>query len=169
MNNQLLRASVFGAALTLSTAIMAQGAVYRCGPDANHYSAQACAGGRSVAVDDRRSAAQQAQAQANLQRDRALAQELRAQRLAREQEAPRVAAGIRTVSRSAPDAEALARPGPESKRKKRKPEAGRSAQAGSRVGANADPRLSFQIKLPAPRAPKAPSKSVRPSKQAIRP
>jgi hypothetical protein len=69
--------------LLLAAAAQAQ-AVHRCG---NTYSAEPCAGGVAVAVDDARTADQQQQALAAKKQDARLAQQLAAERRAREQAA----------------------------------------------------------------------------------
>ena len=68
------------------------GGVYRCG---NSYSDAPCPGGQPVAAADARSTAQQRQAQEVRQRDAAMAEQLAAERRARERAAgPQRAAGI---------------------------------------------------------------------------
>lgn len=67
-------------------------AVYRCGPDGRSYSQTPCAQGRSVDVSDERSAQQRRDALDVAERERAFAQSLEHDRLAREAE-PRAGAG----------------------------------------------------------------------------
>lgn len=86
--------------------------VYRCG---SSYSDAPCPGGKPVAADDPRSAAQLQQAQDVKRREAALADQLRAERLAREQAAStRGAAGIGPVAADAPKA-AASKPGGKAK------------------------------------------------------
>lgn len=67
-------------------------AAYRCG---NSYSSTPCPGGKAVDTDDGRSAAQQREAQEVKRRDAALAEQMAAERRAREREAaPMPAVGI---------------------------------------------------------------------------
>lgn len=73
--------------LLLMATAQAQGAsagVYRCG---NSYSATPCPGGKALAVDDARTADQQQQAMAARQQQAQLADQLAAERRAREQAA----------------------------------------------------------------------------------
>jgi hypothetical protein len=73
------------AAIVLLLAAPAQAqAVYRCG---NTYSADPCAGGMAVAVDDARTADQQQQGVAAKKQDLRLARQLAAERRARDQAA----------------------------------------------------------------------------------
>ena len=67
-------------------------AVYRCGPDGRSYSQTPCAQGRAVEVSDERSPQQRRDALDVTERDRALAESLEHDRLAREAQ-PRAAAG----------------------------------------------------------------------------
>lgn len=78
---RLCLTTAFG--LLLAAAAQAQ-AVFRCG---NSYSAEACAGGTVVAANDARTADQQQQALAAKKQDARLAQQLSAERRAREQAA----------------------------------------------------------------------------------
>ena len=73
-----------------STDAWAQATVYRCGPEGREYSSTPCAGGKTVPVDDARSADQRRQAEGVLQRDKALANKLAAER--RDRESVKVAA-----------------------------------------------------------------------------
>lgn len=90
-------------------------AVYRCGADGRSYGQEPCAAGRSVAVDDTRSAQQIAQARQVAQRDAARADALAREREQRERAAlHRGAARIGPVAAAAPDAarcKAARRPG----------------------------------------------------------
>lgn len=75
--------------------------VYRCG---NSYSEAPCPGGQAVVADDARSAAQREQAQAVKQQDAQLAQQLAAERRARDK-----AAAGQQATRIGPSAAELAR------------------------------------------------------------
>lgn len=66
--------------------------VYRCGPEGRSYSQTPCAQGRMVEVDDARSRQQRREALDVAERDRALADSLAQDRLAREAQ-PRAGAG----------------------------------------------------------------------------
>lgn len=79
-------------ALTLSRAWLAPAqaqtaSVWRCGPGGRSYSDKPCADGIEVQVDDARSADEVEQAQAIAAREKRLAEQLRQERLQREQEA----------------------------------------------------------------------------------
>jgi hypothetical protein len=77
--------------------------VYRCGPDGRTYSQQPCRDGRSVDVDDSRTADQQAQAQRAAQRDAQLGQAMQQDRQAVEAAAARrQASGIHSLRLPAP-------------------------------------------------------------------
>lgn len=67
--------------------------VYRCGPDGRSYSQTPCAQGRTVEVNDERSAQQRREAIEVAERDRALADSLEQERLARDSR-PRASAGL---------------------------------------------------------------------------
>lgn len=90
-------------ALSLATtaAVAATGsAIYRCGPRGDVYSQVPCADGRPIVLDDARDERQRREAEAGVQRDQALADRLRRQRLEEEAataRAPRGPAGIRGV------------------------------------------------------------------------
>jgi hypothetical protein len=75
----------------IGTSVHAQ-AVYRCGPDGRSYSQTPCAQGRSVEVNDARSAQQRREAIEVAERDRALGASLQQDRLARESQ-PHAGAG----------------------------------------------------------------------------
>jgi hypothetical protein len=67
---------------------------WRCGADGRSYSDQPCANGRAVAVGDSRGAAERAQAQEVVARERALAKQLVAERHEREREAAQRGSGL---------------------------------------------------------------------------
>lgn len=79
------------AALLLGAATHAQ-TVYRCGPDGRSYAQTPCMGGRTVPVNDERSAEQRREAIEVTERDRALGDALAQERRAREAE-PKPGAG----------------------------------------------------------------------------
>jgi hypothetical protein len=89
-NGKWVRATAKSAPLALLVAgalVSAQTAgpaVYRCG---SSYSSTPCPGGNAVLTDDTRSAAQQREAEALKRREAALAEQLAAERHAREREA----------------------------------------------------------------------------------
>ena len=82
----LLLAAFIGSAVQAQT-------VYRCGPDGRSYSQTPCALGRTVEVNDERSAQQRRDAIEVAERDRTLADSLQQDRLARESQ-PRASAGL---------------------------------------------------------------------------
>jgi hypothetical protein len=88
--------------------------VYQCGTQGSEFSAVPCAEGRPLDVEDRRTPAQQREAQIAAARDARLADQLAQERRAREAEPGRRAAGI---GRSASPAAAPASQ-PAKKRKK---------------------------------------------------
>jgi hypothetical protein len=89
MNRLALITLLSGAAL----AAQAQ-TVWRCGADGRSYADAPCAGGQVVAVADPRSAADVAQARAVLARDMQRAQQMTAERQAREREARALGNGM---------------------------------------------------------------------------
>lgn len=74
------------------TSVQAQ-AIYRCGPDGRSYSQTPCSQGRAVEVSDDRSTQQRQEAIEVAGRERALADSLQQDRLARESQ-PRASAGL---------------------------------------------------------------------------
>lgn len=90
------RAAVLALGLCLLAPLThAQDRVYRCGAEGRSYSDEPCPGGRTVVVDDARSAEQVAQARAAAQRDARLADAMARERQRSEREAARrLAAGI---------------------------------------------------------------------------
>jgi len=73
--------------LALAPTITCAQTVYRCGPDGRIYADRPCTEGRAVEVADARDAAQRREARSTAAAQRQLAQDLTAQRLAREQAA----------------------------------------------------------------------------------
>jgi hypothetical protein len=123
----------------LATPARAQGdgtGVYRCG---NSYSAQPCPGGKAVAADDTRTADQRLQALAVRQQQARLADELAAERRAREQaavgqQAARI--GPSAAERAAADAaQAKARAKAAAERQRSEKKAGRKPKQRDRLGA----------------------------------
>lgn len=86
MKSVLLLLTVF-----TCTSVHAQ-AVYRCGPDGRSYSQTPCAQGRTVEVNDERSTQQRREALDVTERNRALADSLEQDRMARDAQ-PRTVAG----------------------------------------------------------------------------
>ena len=78
----LLKSAATLCALHLATAAAAETTVYRCtSPQGVRYTQTPCANGKVLALDDSRNAAQQGAAQTAVQRDQALADRLRHERL----------------------------------------------------------------------------------------
>jgi hypothetical protein len=86
-----MRTALLLIAALIGTSVQAQ-TVYRCGLDGRSYSQTPCAQGRSVEVNDERSAQQRREAIEVAERDRALGDSLQQDRLAREAQ-PRAGAG----------------------------------------------------------------------------
>lgn len=124
--------------LIAAAAAQAQAPVYRCGPEGREYSSTPCPGGRTVAVDDARSAEQQRQASEAAQREARLAQQLEAERRQREAAAkPAGAARIGPSPAASAPPKAASRPGHGKKPKKRK------------ASRPVNPTLSDPIRVPA--------------------
>lgn len=112
--------------------------VYRCGPEGRVYSQTPCADGKTLSVEDPRSASQQSAAREVAARDAKQAKQLADQRRQREQQAQQqLAAGFKT----APPAPAAASAGQG---------AGKAKPARKNGAAPpADPRMSPPMRLPA--------------------
>ncbi len=80
-------------ALTLACHAAHAQAVYRCGPGGRSYSQVPCTDGRAVEVNDERSPQQRRDATEVAVRDRALADSLEQDRVMRDAQQPRAAAG----------------------------------------------------------------------------
>ncbi len=81
-----------GLAATSFCGVQAQ-TVYRCGPNGNQYSQQACEGGSAVDVADPRSSAQAAQARQSVDEQRKLAMQMARERREEERAHPPASAG----------------------------------------------------------------------------
>lgn len=155
--------------------------IYRCGPDGSQYSATPCPGGRAVTVDDRRDAAQWAQAREVAARDQALADRMAAERRAADAAASRQkAVGImdsraaeRREAERVADTAARRAAAPDA----RKDKAGKSGKAGSRhadlapsglAGRDGDATIGTrsirEVRLPKAKASKPAAAGARPSK-----
>ena len=100
----------------------AQTPVYRCGPNGREYSQQPCPGGSTFDAADPRDAAQRAQARQGADLERARADRLERERLAREAAAPSRAIAL-DAPRVAPTAAPVSKPSPIKRRKAAKPRA----------------------------------------------
>ena len=98
----------------------AQTQVYRCGPNGREYSQQPCPGGSTFDAADPRDAAQRAQARQVAELERARADRLERERLAREAAVPSRAIAL-DASRAAPAAAAASKPAQIKRRKAVKP------------------------------------------------
>ena len=94
----------------------AQTQVYRCGPNGREYSQQPCPGGSTFDAADPRDAAQRAQARQGADLERARADRLERERLAREAAAP-----SRAIALDAPRAAPAPKAAPSKRRKASKP------------------------------------------------
>ena len=135
MSKTLGTGLLLAALATLGPGVAAQSTVYRCGQDGREYSSTPCPGGRTVAVDDARSAEQQQQARDAAQREAKLAEQLARERRQREHEAKPTKPGALSAKHQPPDASASRPTAP------RKPK--------RRASAPADPTLSAPVKIPA--------------------
>ena len=142
MNQPAARRSAHLAATVLamlvsSTGALAQSTVYRCGAEGREYSSTPCAGGKAVPVEDVRSADQRHQADGVLQRDKALANKLAAER--RERESANVA-GAPARLNAAASAPAAAASKPKAKHPKRKTKQPDDPRMSAPVRAASSPR-----------------------------
>ncbi|MEO6409160.1 MAG: hypothetical protein ABIO45_10475 [Burkholderiaceae bacterium] len=103
----------------------AQTQVYRCGPNGREYSQQPCPGGSTFDAADPRDAAQRAQARQVADGEKARANRLERERLAREAAVPSRAVAL-DAGRAAPTAAAASKPSPMKRRKALKPPAAAS-------------------------------------------
>jgi hypothetical protein len=145
--------------LGAAAAGLAQTTVYRCGPDGRSYAQTPCPEGRTLALADVRSHAQQAQARALLQREQARVLAQADERRGAQAAAATGAAGIldgRRIERAEAQ-KVAAREARELQQAQRK--AGRKKGA-DRAQAK-DPRVSFEIRLPKPaKAAKPPTRNA---------
>lgn len=141
-----------GVALTLTGAAFAQTTLYRCGVDGSSYSQSPCAHGRAVAVDDTRSANQRRQALVVSQREQALAQQMRDQRLA--DEARFKPAGPAGIRHAAADASNMTPKAPRAERADKE-----AKKSHDKRQVQKDPRLTWQVKLAAPRKERSSGRS----------
>jgi len=135
--------------------VWTQAAVWRCGPDGRTFSDRPCADGSPVAIAPPPSAGRVQQAQAVAQREAALAEQLRAQRLARE-EAWQAQQAQETGERRAAQ-RAAQRPA------RRNPAAERQRATEATPGLRLSPQR-LAVSAPPPRPPRPPGRpDARPS------
>ena len=143
----------------LSAGWAAAATVYRCGPDGRLFSDQPCPGSAQVLLADTPSAAHRVEAQQVFKREQALALSLEAERHQREQAATgKRAAGILRPSAAGtaaqPETPLKQTSGwPTERRVKR--------HSRSRIPTTADPHLTFEVKVPAPRREASPRTRTR--------